>query len=251
MKNKKAQLTLFIIISIFIVALLLIIFWPKVKTIFISSSPEIDFQKCIENDLKKEISLIASNGGSKNPKLYYSYQGDKIEYLCYTNENYKTCVMQQPLLKQHIERELIDELKPKINLCIENIKKSAESQGYKINYIKNSPSIEILQNNVKLSLDTDIVLEKDSKIRITKLESKIPSKIYDLIIISSSILNLEAKYGDTDILTYMIYYPEIKIEKYRQDDGTKIYILTDKNTNEKLVFATRSLNFPGGYGIVV
>jgi len=249
MKNKKGQVTLFVIIAILIVIAVLIIFWPKLKQIIVPLSPELNLQRCIESDLKKELNIITSNGGSRNPSLYFSYEGNKIEYLCYTNENYKTCVMQQPLLKQHIERELLDALKPKITECIESMKSNAESQGYEVVSINNNPSLQIEENDIKLTVNTNMILKKDNSIKINKVEAKIPSQIYDLLMITSSISNWEARYGDTDIVTYMLYYPDIKVEKYRQDDGTKIYILTNKNTKEKLVFATRSLNFPPGYGI--
>jgi hypothetical protein len=250
-KSRKAQVTLFVIIAIFLVIALLIIFWPKLKQIVVPSSPEVNLQNCIGSDLKKELATITSNGGSISPSLYYAYAGNKIEYLCYTNEEYKTCVMQQPMLKQHIERELLDSLKPKIQSCIETMKSNAESQGYEVTSISTNPSLEIAQDSIKLSVATNMVLTKDSTQRISKIEAKIPSGTYDLLMISSSILNWEARYGDSDIATYMLYYPDIKVEKYRQDDGTKIYILTDKATQEKLVFATRSLNFPAGYGITL
>jgi hypothetical protein len=250
MRNKKAQVTLFVIIAIFLVIALLIIFWPKLTQIISPSSPEISLQRCIESDLKKELTEIISNGGSKNPSLYFSYAGNKIEYLCYTNEDLKTCVMQQPLLKQNIERELLEALKPKIESCIEIMEKNAESQGYTVSSEKNNPSIEISQNEIKLRVDVNMVLEKENTIRISKVETKTSSGIYDLLMITSSILNWEARYGDSDILTYMLYYPDVKVEKYRQGEGTKVYMLTNKNTNEKLVFATRSLNFPAGYGIM-
>jgi hypothetical protein len=250
MENKRGQITLFIIIAIFLVVALLIIFFPRIKQIIAPLSPELSLQRCIESDLKKELNLITANGGSKNPSLYFSYAGSKIEYLCYTNEDYKTCVMQQPLLKQHIERELLDTLKPKIESCIETMEKNAESQGYKVSSSKSNPSIEISQNNVKLSVNVDMVLEKETTIRISKIESRTSSGIYDLLMITSSILNWEARYGDSDILTYMLYYPDIKVEKYRQGEGSKVYILTNKNTQENLVFATRSLNFPAGYGVM-
>lgn len=71
--------------------------------------------------------------------------------------------------------------------------------------------------------------------------------MYDLIMIASSIANYEAKYGDADSLTYMLYYPDIKVEKKEQSDGSRVYILTNKPTNEKFIFASRSIVWPPGY----
>ena len=47
----------------------------------------------------------------------------------------------------------------------------------------------------------------------------------------------------------MTYYPWLKVEKILRDDGTKIYILTDRNTGDKFEFAVRSVAWPPGYGI--
>ena len=78
------------------------------------------------------------------------------------------------------------------------------------------------------------------------VESK--SRLYDLVSIATSILNWEARYGDSETTLYMAYYPDIKVEKNLRDDGTKIYTLSDRNTKDKFVFATRSVAWPAGYG---
>ena len=68
-----------------------------------------------------------------------------------------------------------------------------------------------------------------------------------MIMIASSIQNFEAQYGDSVPETYMSLYPDIKVQKLKQEDGTKIYIITDRKTNERLVFATRSVAWPPGF----
>jgi hypothetical protein len=44
----------------------------------------------------------------------------------------------------------------------------------------------------------------------------------------------------------MNYYHDLKVEKKRQVDETKIYILTDTTRDNKFEFATRSYAFPPG-----
>jgi len=46
----------------------------------------------------------------------------------------------------------------------------------------------------------------------------------------------------------MFLYPNLKVQKLKQGDGTKVYIIEDRNTKEKLQFATRSLVWPPGWG---
>jgi len=45
----------------------------------------------------------------------------------------------------------------------------------------------------------------------------------------------------------MTYYSDLRVDKNLRDDGTKIYIITDRNTGNKFQFASRSLVFPPGF----
>jgi hypothetical protein len=45
----------------------------------------------------------------------------------------------------------------------------------------------------------------------------------------------------------MSWYPNLKIEKKLQLDGTTIYIITDRDTEEVFQFASRSVVLPPGY----
>jgi len=67
------------------------------------------------------------------------------------------------------------------------------------------------------------------------------NNLYELIAIANSIIEWEATQGDADVRIYMAYYPNLKVEKNLRDDGTRIYIITDKNTGDKFQFASRSL----------
>src|SRR3989344_2144718 len=245
--NKKSQVTLWIIIAIVIIALIALIFYlTPLKTIFFPSIPQVEFEGCVEK-IDEALELIGERGGSMNPALGYAYEGEKIEYLCYTNQYYKTCTMQQPLLKQHMEREILDYIKPETLSCIENVKNDLRKQGWQVSG-DSDLNIEILQDNIKISISGINLRKEDTGESYKKFEFYYKSRIYDLIMITSSILNWEARYGDSETTTYMAYYPNIKVEKYKQEDGSKVYKLTERESQEKFVFATRSLSWPGGYG---
>src|SRR3989344_2024659 len=103
--DKKSQVTIWIILAIVIVALIALLFVLKIPQKFIfPSSPEIQLKDCIEPELDKAVKEVIARGGSINPVNSIMYGGEKIEYLCYTNQYYQTCSNQQPLLRQHIER---------------------------------------------------------------------------------------------------------------------------------------------------
>jgi len=74
------------------------------------------------------------------------------------------------------------------------------------------------------------------------------SGMFDIISIAESILNWEARLGDSNPETFMIYYPNLRIQKLKQGDGSKIYTIADRETKEEFMFASRSLSWPAGYG---
>jgi len=248
--KKRGQVTIWIIIAIVIVAAIALIFYlTPLKNFIIPSKPTIQLQDCIKQDLKTAIQDVSKQGGSINPINAIMYKGEEIEYLCYTNEYYQTCSNQQPLLKEHIEREILDEIKPKAQACINSLKSDLENRGYSVSTGNQDISVSIEQNNVNVVFSGFSISKENTAENYKNFKASQSSNIYDFVMLTSSILNWEARYGDSDITSYMLYYPNIKVEKYKQGDGSKIYILTNRNTGEKFTFATRSLSWPPGYGI--
>lgn len=245
--SKRSQVTIWIILAIVIVALVIILFALRIpEKIFAPSSLNIQLKDCMDEKIKDSLNLVSKQGGSVKPINAIMYKDEKIEYLCYTNEYYKTCVNQQPLLKQHVEREISDSIKPKALECLESLKENLKSKGYNVQVAKEDVSISLEPNNLKITV-SGITAEKEASISYDKFIIEEKTKVYDLIMLTTSILNWEARYGDADITTYMLYYPNIKVEKYVQQDGSKIYILS--SGSDKFTFATRSLSWPAGYGI--
>lgn len=114
-KENKGQVTIFIIIAIFVVAIGVLIYTlsPQIRTGIQkeTKNPEEFIQTCLEEEIEDAVKTLSPQGGSIEPVHYILYQDERIEYLCYTNEELRTCVVQQPLLKQHIESEIEEEIK--------------------------------------------------------------------------------------------------------------------------------------------
>lgn len=249
--KKKGQTTLFIIIGIVIVAVALLIYFfvPSVKNLFSSSAENpYDFiQKCIEDDLEENIALVSSRGGSIDPEHYIVYNGENIEYLCYTNEYYKQCVMQQPMLKEHIEKELNEILAPAVTACFNGLESYYDEKGYGVNLRKGGVEVELLPKRVVINFNHSVTLSRDEQIIYDDFKVVSHNNLYELISIANSILNWEARYGDSETTDYMNMYHDLKVEKKKQIDGSTIYILTDRNTENKFQFASRSVAWPPGY----
>jgi len=252
-KNKNGQLTIFIIAAIVIIALAEIIYFlfpGAIVNLGIISvgTPEAFMQTCIEDQLKNTINMVSVQGSSLEPENFVLYQDDKIEYLCYNENNYLPCVMQQPLLKQHIESGIKSGIKNQEDVCFEDLKKSFERKGYQVSLERGDTTIELLPKKILVTFENDLTLTKENSERIEKINVVLNNNLYELTSIADSILNWEARYGDAETTIYMSYYRDLKVEKLKQSGGETIYILTNRNTGEKFQFASRSVAFPAGYG---
>jgi len=253
LKKKKGQITIFIIIAIIIIAIviLLYMFYPNIKTTlgFGLKNPSEYIQTCMEEEIQNQVDELSLQGGSLSPEHYIMYNNEKIEYLCYTREYYKTCVMQQPMLKEHIESEIKNSIKNKAEECFDSMKESYEKKGYSVNLKKGETNVELLPKRIITTFSHSLALTKQDSENYKSFKVVLNNNLYELISITNSILNWEARYGDSETTIYMNYYHDLKVEKKKQSDGTTIYILTDRNNQNKFQFASRSLAWPPGYGI--
>jgi len=246
--KKKGQITIFVIFGLIILALAFAIyyFYPQIRAAITGETlnPSSYLQSCIEEDLNTNLETISSQGGSLNPEHYLSYKNQRLEYLCYTNEYYKTCVMQQPVLKQHIEQEVEKAISKKAEECFVSLEQTYKRSGYEVDIKKGKIEIELLPKRVVLSFNSTMTIKKDSTQRYDDLRISLVNNLYELVSITTSILNFETRYGDSETTIYMNYYHDLKVEKIKQEEGSKVYILTDRNNGNKFQFATRSLAWP-------
>ena len=251
-KNTSGQVTIFIILAIVIVAIgiLAYMFYPQIKSTlgFGPKNPSAYIQSCIEEDIENVVEKLSLQGGSLSPQHYIIYNNEKVEYLCYTDEYYKTCVMQQPMLKEHIESEIENEIKSKANDCFDSMKKSYEKKGYTVNLKQGTMDVELLPKRIVSTFNYSLTLAKEGSEKYDSFKVVLNNNLYELVSIANSILNSEAHYGDTETTVYMNYYHDLKVEKKKQSDGSTIYILTDRNNQKKFQFASRSVAWPPGFG---
>lgn len=250
-KSKRSQVTIFIIIAIIIIALAVLFYFllPQIETTtgFDEQNPAAFIQACIKDKINDAVETVSLQGGSINPEHYFTYNNVNIEYLCYTNENYKTCVVQQPLLKQHIESEIKDEIQPDVVNCFNALKDSYERRNYNVQMEPGVTTVELLPKRVVTNFNYILTVSKGGTKRYDSFSAVLNNNLYELVAIANSIIEWETILGKADPRTYMTYYPDLKVELNLRDDGTRIYVLTDRNTGNKFQFASRSLVFPPGF----
>ena len=120
MYNKRGQTTIFIIIGILIVAGVLIFFFlsnEKIRNPFVSAeeNPERFISICIEKALREKLETIMIQGGymensfNKTFKFTKENKYQDISYLCYTQNNYVSCLNQEPNLIFNLQNEVKNE----------------------------------------------------------------------------------------------------------------------------------------------
>jgi len=250
-RKNKGQVTIFIIIAILIVGAAVLFFFviprAEVTTEFDEKNPYAFIQVCLEDKIEDTIETISLQGGSLEPEHYIIHEGEAVEYLCYTNEYYRNCVMQQPLLKQHIESEIENEIKEDVISCFNALEESYKEKSYNVNIGPGITTVELLPKRVVASFDYVLTVSKAQTDRYDSFSVVLNNNLYELVGITNSILELEALYGEAETTLYMNYYHDLKVEQSKKSDRSTVYILTDINNGKKFLFALRSGVLPPGY----
>ncbi len=250
LKYKRSQITVFVILAIAIVAVLLVLFLPSIREATQPSTPEADVSSCLIESVQEGLEIARLRGGSINPELYYNYLSEPVGYACYTSQWFEQCVMQKPFIKKSLEAELVRYAKKDVQNCLNALMNDFKSKGYTVNIQgEGTMEVRIVPDKVIIEIDNKLALEKGSLtiVSFDKLKADFDSKIYEQTAIATSIVNYEARYGEVYPEIYSAYYHNEKVEKSKESDGTTIYILTDRNSNEKFQFAVRSVAYPPGY----
>jgi len=248
--TKRGQVTVFIIIAVIIVGALIIYFaFPRTRAILPIASlpnPNSYLSDCLAPQIATSMKLLTEQGGETNPTSYSSYQGVKIQYLCYTSEEYKPCVVQQPLLVQHVESELRNSVQAQATQCMSDLKNLYQNRGYQFSST-NEINVSIEPGSVRVEYVQPVTVSKETTQTFRRAGYLKTSNIYDLLMTATSIVQFESTLGNSETSLYIQYYPDLTIQKMKRQDDT-IYVLGNVATKETFTFATRSLIWPAGFG---
>ncbi|MFH1425432.1 MAG: hypothetical protein ABIG28_01735 [archaeon] len=251
--EKRGQTTIFIVIAILIVfvGIFIYLFVPEVRTVFSGEvNPSNYLMSCIEGNIREGIEVLSKQGGYMNPEGYILYEGNRVKYLCYTSEYHKMCVVQQPMIKNHFEREISEIVKKKADECAGNLAREYEKRGYDVSgFSESGASVLLVPEHIIVRVNAPMTITKEDMTQsFSDFNIEISSDMYELLMIAHSIVDYESTYGDSETSLYTQYYPDLIPRKTKLGDGSTIYKLESIKTGEKFVFASRSLAWPGGFG---
>lgn len=249
-KNKKSQISIFVIIAVIIIVAGLLIFLLKPDLIIRNSTEEnVDayIQKCMEDSAKEVMINISEQGGYVNPGNYILYDNSKVGYTCYNINYYSSCVMQTPQITGFISKEIKDYTNPKLEACYNQVKANMEKKGYDVEMGQMNFNVRLAPNRVELDSKRDLTISKDDEhYAYTGFKASIVDPIYDFSQIVLEISNQEAKFCNFEYLGYMLLYPRWSIDKDNVNGDSKIYTIKEKSTGKQFRFAIRSCAFPAG-----
>lgn len=204
MKDKKGQITIFVIIAIVIVAGLVIYLAIRDKTKIEILDPEFApvynyYSSCIEDAARAASDLAGSQGG----KIYLSryeagseyapfssqlnFLGFNIPYWYYVAGN--GIIREQIPSKQDIEKDIAKYVEEKISECDFE---SFYRQGFAIEFSDKNVNANIEESKIKVSVIQDIAISKESQSsRKTKHEVEIESKLGKFYALAKEIYHKE------------------------------------------------------------
>ncbi len=251
MKNKNAQVTLFVIISVIIVIsiILFFIFRPSIFLGKTTSNPEAFISKCVKDSLEKSEELLFQNNfkTSSNFTNYLLYKSERVPFMCTTQEFYLPCVPQEPGLFSSIQKNLENRLLIDLNECFSKLERDFMLRGYSTSSDNLEVNVTILEDTLSISVNKKLIISKgDTSFSIDELEFILDSPLYNLIKTVQTITNYESTLCEFNIINWMKSIPDPLILRDRTSDGTKIYTLTDKESDNKIKFAIRTCILPAG-----
>ena len=254
-KSRRAQITIFIIIAILLVAAIILFFVfarggiEKIIPIGKGTEPLPYIQKCVEDATLGAVGIMMPQGGYLNPQNYKLYEDKKVGYLCYTLNNYVTCITQQPIYISFLKGEITQYIKPKVETCFASLKKELEKNNYQVSIKNMSLTTELSENLILIKIERELTMTKNKEVKKYKdFDTTIRHPFYNLAIIAQEIASQEAKYCNFEYVGFMLLYPDYEIDKITLGYDVKIYSVADRKTKEKLVFAIRSCAIPPGLG---
>ncbi len=243
-KNKRAQLTLFIILAIIIVtAIAITTIWIKPDFAFMRTGP-LDFDGCVSQEIDDAVVELSKTGGFISPTLTQEYKGELVPIFCTTDDVYETCTVQVPFPHKLFLTQLDKAIKSKVQECYDGQIEELTAQGLNVTAGKIIYNLSIEPSRVKTVINAPTTVGAQQFQRFT-VETQ--TNIYQILMIATAILDQEVTFGDADIDTLMLYYPDFVVSKFKMGDGTTVYTIKEINSEIIYRFASKSLVWPSGF----
>ncbi len=263
--NKGGQVTIFIIVGVLVLGIIFgFFFLLKMDSDYESwekgaeqKSTQNFLEVCLKDSLNEGVELITKQGGYIENPLHISYKLDDedepidISYLCYTNMDHYSCVNQEPVLSSHIEDEIKEYIKEDSKNCFNELINAMEDEGYTIedsNYHRTDVNLKRDYLEVIINAELTATIAGET-FEYEEFKTRFMSSLHEIIEIVKKAVNEEIIFsglGGFDYIRHNTLYPEFLIERFNTLDGSKIYIINKRDSDEEFRFAVRGGVTSGG-----
>jgi len=250
LKNKKGQVTLFVILGIVIVVVALLVLHTRTNLFLFNPSVE-DLNNqleginehvvdCILEVGEEPIRRIGLQGGylGASTGAYIVYNDSTINYLCFNIEDSPQC-MNRMLLEKNMEEQLSENIEFMLGSCLD-VKSFKKFGGFEIVSGDWDCDVEIKKDNVVVNVYYPVQLKStksDVEVSMSDFYKSFDFPLGYLYDASQIIVNTEAMYGEFDQLIYMLQEKgKIRIEKKRPYPD-KLYIMNAIDNDYVFQFA--------------
>ena len=252
-KNKKGQMTIWVIVAISIFAAIALFLIIKNKTAItqveknIEENPTILIEECAQKSVNDAVNIMLPQGGFIFPEHVKIYNDINISYLCYNAGNYNPCINEHPIFLNEIKNEIKNYISPKIEECFKDYKREIEKRQGLVDLGGMNLDVELAPDRIFVNVERNINLKiKEQNYNYDNFNIEIISPLYNLARIATEISSQEAKYCYFEYIGYTILYPRYKITRTSMSDYTEIYTIKDKRSEKEINIAIRSCAIPPG-----
>jgi len=249
--NKRAQITIFIILAILIVIAIVLVFVlyervipePPPNPI---EEPERNIEQCVGVFVEEAVDKIIARGGYVDePMLTKNFKGADITYLCFTASNNARCIMIEPVFIEHLEEEIYDYIEPEVENCFEKLEQELEEENYNVDIEEDLEfSVTLIPGMIKTKIKREVSISGKGKAEEFKqFESRFSTSLYDMAILIQEINRQEAIYCNSEYDDLMLANTWAKIEKFQVGDD-KVYTVKDTRIDKEISFALRNCVLP-------
>ncbi|MCX6742437.1 MAG: hypothetical protein NTX24_04690 [Candidatus Pacearchaeota archaeon] len=245
--NKKGQVTLFIIIGIVIVAVVLLAIFlvprisrpttPQTSTL----NPGAYISSCVTDEVLPILSKLSKQGGYLDPSPYYTWYGNNLQFLCYSENETDDCVNQKPMLKEDIENQLLVKVDSITRSCINSFKLQTENKGDIVTTCGTlllGVALKPESVTIDITCPIKIVTKEDENLNFNDFDISIDSNLYGQVMLAKDVVNEEiVGNGVNFAIQYASTHDDILLNSRTPTLGIRVYNITyinDPSDNEFL-----------------
>jgi hypothetical protein len=250
--RKNAQLSIFVMIALIIVVVIAVIFLvlnKDTKTAITPETSEDYIKECSLGILEDfEDSILENNLKEEIRDNYILYNSGKIPYFCKASQFYAACINQYPAIITNLEDYAETYIRKELETCFTKLRTGLKEKGYEVQDTDRLDfKVNIVSGKIKIEMDKKITIKKAEYSKVLdNFKAEIKSPVYELASTAKNIVNYESTLCEFNAVNWMMYYRDIKISLFRTSEQTKVYTLTERNTEKSIKFAVKTCVLPAG-----